>query len=243
MTAARLRDLAARARDEAAEARDRAAEARDDAAAMLDRELGDRGDATRAARTRVWAAADRAKAAADRAMAALDREYAARELERVRADLRRAELDGLTGAYQREPGELELANEIVRARRTDGRLVLAFVDVDELKVKNDHEGHAAGDELLRSVVAAIRSNLRPYDPIVRMGGDEFACGLSNTGLDDARRRFDEIRAALRETDDAASISVGLVALGPGDTLQELTARGDAALYRAKDETHARAAAA
>src|SRR5205807_5117802 len=95
--------------------------------------------------------------------------------------------------------------------------------------------HAAGDALLRSVVAAIRSNLRSYDPIVRFGGDEFICGLSNTDLDGARRRFDEIREALRQADDTGSISVGLAALGPSDTLQDLTARGDAALHTAKQE--------
>jgi diguanylate cyclase (GGDEF)-like protein len=235
------RDLAARARDEASEARDGSAGARDDAAVLFGGQFGH--SAQRAARARVWAAADRVHAAEDRAIAALDREHAARELERMRADLKRAQFDGLTGAYQREPGERELTNEIVRARRTGGGLVLAFVDVDGLKLRNDHEGHAAGDALLRSVVVAIRSHLRSYDPIVRMGGDEFVCGLSNAGLDDARRRFDEISAALQAADRAASISVGLVEPGPHDTLQELTARGDAALYRAKDETHARAAAA
>jgi diguanylate cyclase (GGDEF)-like protein len=232
---ARTRDLVAKVRDEAAVARDTAADVRDDTAVLLDQELGGRADFARAARMRVWAAADRVHAAADREQAATDREDAARELEQVRAELGRAQLDGLTGAYRRPMGELELTNEIARARRSGGRLVLAFVDVDSLKLRNDREGHAAGDALLRNVVAAIRSNLRSYDPIVRFGGDEFVCALSNTDLDGARRRFDDIRVALRETDGAASISVGLAALGPDDTLRDLTARGDAALYRAKQE--------
>ena len=239
----RASDLAARARDEAADARDRAAQARDDAAVLLDRELGERADPTRPARMRVWAAADRARAAADREQAAIDRDDAAHELERARADLERAHLDGLTGAYERQWGELELANEIARAQRTDGRLVLAFVDVDALKVRNDSEGHAAGDALLQSVVAALRTHLRSYDPIVRFGGDEFVCGLSHTDIDGARRRFDEIRDALREEGDGASISVGFAELGPDESLKELTARGDAALYRAKKATYERAAAA
>jgi diguanylate cyclase (GGDEF)-like protein len=223
---ARMRDLAAMGRDQAAEVRDEAAQARDDAAALLDRELGPRDDSSRAARIRVWAAADREQAA-------LDRANAAREVEQARADLMRAQLDDLTGAYQRQMGELELTREIARARRSGGRLVLAFVDVDSLKARNDRDGHAAGDALLQSVVDAIRSKLRSYDPIVRFGGDEFVCGLSNTDLDGARRRFDEIRDALRDADDSASISVGLAVLGPDDGLEELTARGDAALYRAK----------
>lgn len=239
---ARRRDLAAEARDKAAEARDHAAGARDDVSKLLDPELG-RAGSDRGAQIRAWADADRAQAAADREQAALDRRAAARDRENAQADLEHAQLDGLTGAYRRRPGELELANEIARARRLDGRLVLAFVDVDSLKLRNDHEGHAAGDALLRSVVTAIRTNLRSYDPIVRVGGDEFVCGLSHTDLAGARRRFDEIRDALREADDAASISVGLAELGPEDTLHDLTERGDAALYRAKKETHARAALA
>jgi diguanylate cyclase (GGDEF)-like protein len=229
------RDAVARSRDLAARARDELAEGRDDAAALLDRELGDREGSSRAARVRVWAAADRARAANDREQAAIDREHAALDRAHAKAQLERAQLDGLTGAYRRPMGELELTNEIARARRSDGRLVLAFVDVDSLKERNDRQGHAAGDALLRIVVSAIRSNIRSYDPIVRFGGDEFVCGLSNTDLDGARRRFDAIRDAIREADDTGSISVGLAELGPSDTLRDLTARGDAALYRAKHE--------
>jgi hypothetical protein len=129
---ARTRDLSARARDRAAAARDEAARARDDTAAMLDEELGGRADSARAAEMRVRATADRVQAAADREQAAIDRDDAARELELLRAELVRAQLDDLTGAYRRPLGELELANEIARARRSDGRLVLAFVVVDSL---------------------------------------------------------------------------------------------------------------
>jgi diguanylate cyclase (GGDEF)-like protein len=243
------RDATAGGRDIAATARDEVAEARDDSAALLERELGELPDSSRAARVRVWAAADRARASADRERAAIDRQeaaidrqHAARDRARAHADLERAQLDGLTGAYRRPLGEVELTNEIARARRSGGRLVLAFVDVDSLKERNDREGHAAGDALLRSVVAAIRSNLRAYDPIVRFGGDEFVCALSNTNLDGARRRFDEIREALRQLDHTGSISVGLAALGPSDTLEDLTARGDAALYREKQERSVEAAA-
>ncbi len=230
---ARRRDATACERDRVAEARDGAAEARDEAAALLDSEMNNRPGSSRAARARVWAAADRARAAADRERAAIDREEAARDRAQARADLERAQLDALTGAYRRPLGELELTNEIARVRRSDGRLVLAFVDVDSLKERNDNQGHAAGDALLQSVVAAIRSNLRPYDPIVRYGGDEFVCALSNADLDGARRRFAAIRDTIRQADATGSITVGLAALAPGDTLQDLVARCDAALYRAK----------
>jgi diguanylate cyclase (GGDEF)-like protein len=112
--------------------------------------------------------------------------------------------------------------------------VLAFADVDELKAHNDRQGHAAGDQLLLTVVEAIRSKLRSYDPIVRFGGDEFVCALTDADINDARHRFTEIDAALAE--QAASISVGFAELHPNDTLDQLIERGDHSLYQAKQRT-------
>jgi two-component system cell cycle response regulator len=111
--------------------------------------------------------------------------------------------------------------------------VLAFIDVDRLKQVNDRHGHAAGDELLRDVVAAMQTHLRSYDPIVRIGGDEFVCALADCQPDDARCRFQAIQATIQQLQPAARISVGYAQLRPGDTLDELTKRGDAALYAGK----------
>ncbi|MCA1700117.1 MAG: GGDEF domain-containing protein [Actinobacteria bacterium] len=149
--------------------------------------------------------------------------------------MRRAQVDQLTGAFGRELGMAALEHEIDRVRRADGRLVLAFVDVDKLKDVNDRDGHPAGDALLRDVVGAIRSHLRSYDPIVRVGGDEFICVLAATELDEARRRFDAIRQTIKATQPTASISVGYATLRPQDTLTQLIARGDSALYDDKDD--------
>jgi diguanylate cyclase (GGDEF)-like protein len=228
---ARLRDLSAAARDRAAEERDREAD-------RLEHELAlssPAGSAARrhAAAVRIRAAADRAAAAADRERAAADRAAAAADREQARAELSRAHMDPLTGAYGRELGQAALAHEINRARHGNGRLVLAFVDVDDLKQVNDRDGHAAGDRLLRDVVGAIQSHLRSYDPVVRMGGDEFVCALADTGLEDARQRFREIQASLDSRHPQASISVGFAALRPGETLDHLTQRGDRDLLEAK----------
>ena len=140
-------------------------------------------------------------------------------------------------------GNVALQAEIARARRSDGRLVLAFVDVDRLKELNDREGHAAGDALLVDVVKTIRSKLRSYDPIVRFGGDEFVCTLADADLDDARLRFGEIQAALGKLREGRSISVGFARLEPGDTLHDLTERADADLYEAKRAARDAASAA
>ena len=222
---ARTRDLAAQVSVAAAEAHDRTARSvrfsrGDDLIQSL---LAD------AAATRVRAAADRARAAGDRERAALDRQHAALDRNRARDELERAHLDDLTGAYRRGMGEMALRHEIARARRSNGRLVLAYVDVDRLKATNDTHGHAAGDDLLRDVVAVLRSKLRPYDPIVRVGGDEFVCAMADIGLGAARLRFDEVQRAL----EGGSVTVGLTALRPGDSVADLTARGDAELRRTR----------
>jgi diguanylate cyclase (GGDEF)-like protein len=227
-------------RDETARLRDLAAEARDRAAVVRDR-LAPRGGA--GAMERAQAASDRARAAKDRERAAADRQQAAQDRELARQALLETHVDELTGTYRRGMGNIALQAEIGRARRADGRLVLAFVDVDRLKDLNDREGHAAGDALLVDVVTTIRSKLRSYDPMVRFGGDEFVCTLADADLDDARARFDEIQAALGQTRSGCSISVGFAKLEPGDTLHDLTARADAALYEVKRPTRDAAAAA
>jgi diguanylate cyclase (GGDEF)-like protein len=227
--AAYMRDLTAHARDRAATARDRAAAAFEASAASAATHDAEQ----RLAAVRERAAADRARAAADRASAAGDRAAAARDREQAAIDLRHAYHDDLTGALRRDMGEVALQHEIDRARRGDGRLVLAFVDVDGLKAVNDREGHGAGDELLKAVVTAMRAKLRSFDPIVRYGGDEFVCALAAADAGDAGRRFAEIRATLAHDYDHAAISVGVAELEAGDTLADLVARGDAALYKAR----------
>ena len=191
-------------------------------------------DATqRLAALRARAAHDRARAAADRAGASADRAAAAEDRARAAIELRHAYHDDLTGALRREMGEVALQHEVDRARRGDGRLVLAFVDVDKLKALNDREGHNAGDALLKAVVSAMRTRLRSFDPVVRYGGDEFICALAGADPEEATARFDEIQDELARDHDDAGISVGVVELMPDERLDELIIRGDAALYAAK----------
>jgi len=223
--AAVARDAIARARDAAALAADREAEALAEAA-------GPESPEARLAELRRRAALDRARAAADRERAAHDREEAARDRERAELELQQAYLDELTGTYLRTPGRLALQREIDRASRADGRLVLAFLDVNDLKGVNDREGHGGGDRLLQNVVSALRSGLRSFDPIVRYGGDEFVCALSSADEAEARRRFDQIHEVVLEV-HPPGYSVGLATLQRGDTLDDLIDRADAAVYRAK----------
>jgi diguanylate cyclase (GGDEF)-like protein len=232
------RDENARQRDLTADARDRAAEQRDREAVALERKIGFRGSSLRAAltlaaQTRARAAADRARAAEERGHAARDRERAATERAEVLAELRRAHMDALTGALRRGAGEVALQGEIDRVRLGDGRLVLAFVDVDSLRDLNKRKGHAAGDALLRDVVSAIQTTGRSYEPIVRYGGDEFVCALSGVDMAQAERRFAAIRESVAADGAGEVLSVGLAELRPEDSLSDLVGRADTALLTAR----------
>lgn len=241
------RGSTAHERDVTADQRDRVAETRDEVGRTRDARLTDLALATSEPEAALMrqleelgakAAVDRARAAADRARAAKERADAAIERARLEAELRSAHLDELTGAYRREMGRLALSHEIDRARRSDGRFVLAFVDVDRLKVVNDRDGHAAGDRVLQAVVQTIRAWLRSFDPIIRYGGDEFVCGLSGTDPAEAERRFDLIGGAL-EANANVGISVGFAALAADDTADILTERADAAMLVVKAMHHSR----
>jgi diguanylate cyclase (GGDEF)-like protein len=236
---ARVRDLTAAARDRTARARDDAAAARDAAAATRERRAAEAGatDETigllrtlrlSGASARQQAATERDEAAADRQAAATDRQYAAihRHLDG---------LDELTGVWRRGTGELTLAHEIDRSRRTGRSLVLAMIDVDALKLVNDTRGHADGDALLREVAAAILATLRSYDVTVRWGGDEFVAAMSDVTLEVAVDRVAEIQSALTDHRPGASISAGCAELCDEDTLASLVARADADLYLGKGD--------
>jgi len=233
-TTAAERDTSAAERDVAALRRDQRAAAREWSIAGSDLPAEDRIELLRAqaAATRVRATRARAAAAGDRERAARDRAAFAVEREGLERELRSAHVDTLTGALRREIGWLILAQEIERAWRGDGRLVVAYVDVDGMKAVNDRDGHAAGDRVLQSLVWSMRSHLRPYDAVIRYGGDEFVCGLPGAEIDEAERRFGLIGGGLRD-ELGVGISVGLATLTAVDTLAELTGRADAALVDAK----------
>ena len=219
------RDRTSEAHDKVSEERDDRSDARDARAQVRDQDLGFAADADA---DRAGARRDRRASAGDRQHSQDDREAASAD--RVRASLERRDLvvDGLTTAHQRGPGLADLEREVVKARRTGQAFVLAFVDVDGLKAINDTRGHAAGDEVLQDVVAAVKGVVRDYDLIVRYGGDEFVCGLLDLNFDEAATRFARARKDL--ADRGVAFSVGLAVLDGNDTLQALIDRADLAMY-------------
>jgi diguanylate cyclase (GGDEF)-like protein len=178
------------------------------------------------------AAKDRVRAAASRERAAAAKSDAAAERRRLDSVLHGAHLDDLTGALRSEIGRHALALEIHRARRSDGRFVLAFADVEGLKAINLRAGNATGDRVLRTLVATLRSGLRPFDPIVRWGGDVFACGMAGVDAGEAHRRFDEIRDSLY-ADMGVGISLGVAVLAHEETPDTILERAHALMLEAK----------
>jgi diguanylate cyclase (GGDEF)-like protein len=184
---------------------------------------------TRAVTDRERAAADRARAEEERAQAASDRIVAAQERAQAALDRHVSEIDELTHVQRRGAGIEHLQKEIDRARRACEELVVAFIDVDGLKLVNDSKGHIAGDALLVAVADSLRACLRSYDLVMRFGGDEFVCALPNTDVEQSRRRFTEVSSILAATPAHGSITVGFAQLLAGDSPEDLIERADADL--------------
>lgn len=168
-------------------------------------------------------------------------------LEEANGALRRlSERDGLTGIANRRLFDAALAREWATCGRSHVPLGLVLADLDRFKELNDARGHLEGDECLRAVAITFESACpREGDLVARFGGEEFGVLLPATDLDGAARvaaRLAERLEALRWNHPAApggtvTASFGVVAMVPGrgHQAEELLARADAALYRAKGE--------
>ena len=146
--------------------------------------------------------------------------------------------DVLTGLVNRAHF-LDLANEAFdEAKRTGSPVSLIILDLDHFKRINDTYGHAVGDEVLRQFATIATAMLRRTDHLARIGGEEFALTLKNTGPKDAMVIAEKLRQAMAEhrADNIPdfTISVGLATLEPGDkAVEDLLRRADTALYEAK----------
>jgi GGDEF domain-containing protein len=175
-----VRDAAAAQRDRAADERDFAAQVRDGVAAV--------GQFPPYSDQRELAARDREAAARDRRHAARDRQSASHELAN-------RGIDSLTGVMGRRVGLAAVQSEMDRSERAGEPLVLAFVHTVGLKAINDTQGHAAGDRVLEDIAGCISDDLRSYDLVTRVGGDEFVCTLSGQSVAQAARAAKRCRCA------------------------------------------------
>jgi diguanylate cyclase (GGDEF)-like protein len=150
----------------------------------------------------------------------------------------RSRVDTLTGAASPRHFMEVLGAEVGRAQRYEHALALAYLDLDGFKAVNDTYGHAAGDEVLRRVVVAIRRSIRETDVLARMGGDEFALLLPETDLTDAEATLRKLHAVLQETALEAGLPLGFSAgvVGgppPQEDAETILGLADQLMYEAK----------
>jgi len=152
-----------------------------------------------------------------------------------------AEHDGLTGLLNRRALEQRLRALSDEARSGGAGLAIMFLDIDHFKAINDTYGHAGGDLCLQAVAARIGAELRSGDYLGRWGGEEFVALLPGSSIDDARYISERVRSSIAGDPVAVdqrtvpmTISIGIAVFDPlRDNAAALTARADAALYRAK----------
>lgn len=167
---------------------------------------------------------------------------AMRELRRL------ATRDALTGLLNRRAFDELISDETERALRLKRPFALVMLDVDHFKSVNDTHGHSAGDTVLATVARVLEAQVRTIDKVARVGGEEFAVLLMETGREDGFAVAERLVDAVRRTPVTLkngetlnmTVSAGTAVLRPDGTPESLIAAADTALYRAKHEGRDRA---
>jgi diguanylate cyclase (GGDEF)-like protein len=153
----------------------------------------------------------------------------------------RATRDALTGLWNR-PAILDiLARAIQSCAENGGSLAVAIIDIDHFKSINDTRGHLAGDEVLRTLGAKLKSRIRGADALGRYGGEEFLLVMPGAArqcpfvpLERLQRAIAEIPFSYAGSSIQVTASFGVAwAAGAADTAERLLSRADEALYIAK----------
>lgn len=175
--------------------------------------------------------------------------YLRRELATSRKKLRASMItiremaihDDLTGFYNRRHLMELIESEKNRSVRTGAIFTLVMMDIDKFKNINDTYGHQAGDNVLMTFSAIIRSILRKTDFCGRYGGEEFLVALTETNLQDAKAFAERIRSCVEDsffpdlgTDSKVTVSIGLAQYRTKEDIEKTISRADEALYRAKN---------
>jgi diguanylate cyclase (GGDEF)-like protein len=152
-----------------------------------------------------------------------------------------AHTDVLTGIQNRRFMQRHL-EQVHTSTQPYGLLIL---DVDFFKQLNDHYGHAFGDVVLRELAFTLENHTRQGDHLARWGGEEFLILTKNSSLEQAQAFAERLRKAILEANPGGvrvTVSIGVALRHAEDNLDDVLARADTALYRAKndgrDQVHA-----
>ncbi|MDD1780111.1 GGDEF domain-containing protein [Enterovibrio sp. ZSDZ35] len=154
----------------------------------------------------------------------------------------KAQTDQLTGLPNRYAFFPELERSCEGAKNADETLVVAVLDVDHFKMVNDSYGHATGDKVLAQIAELIRDQMRESDVVARIGGEEFAILLHGPTVSQAKRALDRLRQrceshqmTLPDGSLSVTVSIGAVVYQRSESKEDVMARADAQLYKAKRE--------
>jgi diguanylate cyclase (GGDEF)-like protein len=157
--------------------------------------------------------------------------------DRVRAEFEHlASHDSLTNALSRRNLTNICQQELERCHRHGRRMSVLLIDIDHFKSINDSFGHQAGDRTLIQFVQTVTTLLRRADVIGRLGGEEFVVVLPETPIDVALVVAERIRSKVSEMSDPKKITVSIGVTtnqSTEDTVDDLMARADRAMYQAK----------
>lgn len=171
-------------------------------------------------------------------------EFRLKELAEEKIDLQEQVIqDPLTGINNRRYLDETLPRELALARREGYPVAVIMIDLDHFKKVNDTYGHAAGDEVLKSLAALLKHSARESDLICRYGGEEFVVVMPRMSAERALQRIDlwraqlaELRVRYGERDIQITLSAGVAGFpAHGDDMDTLLAHADEMLYRSKSE--------
>ena len=173
-----------------------------------------------------------------------------RDLEQVRKE---AMTDGLTGLANRKSFDAAISRVTEEANENQTPYTLLMVDIDHFKNFNDNFGHQIGDQVLRLVARTLIEGVKGRDIAARYGGEEFGIILPETTLSAGVSVGNALRKAIATKDvinrssgeklGRITMSVGVAEYSPGEDVNDLIERADAALYTAKHNGRNQVAAA
>ncbi len=165
------------------------------------------------------------------------------ELESRKSLYNRANIDLLTGTYNRHYFEDNARRELALSKREGTPMKILMIDIDHFKQVNDKHGHLAGDYILSELAKLIAGSIREEDLLCRYGGEEFVVLLRGTiGVDDIENLCERIRRQVEERifnygGTRIKITISIGASCQSDTgessLDDIIRQADAALYQSK----------